>query len=526
MLEMNSRLPRSTELFTQNTVYDWKWMLKMLWRRPLPVLLIPLLCALLAITYVLVRPSQYTASTLLNITNLRLSSSDQNTFYAEALFDPAFLETQIQIIASEPIARSVIESTKLTEATQGDEEKALKIFRANFGVQRVGQSNLVQISYVHADPQKAASVANAAAVAYIAKLDTDRESAIQSASSWLRERLRGVGAQAHIISQATPPVDKSGMRGLLIIGASGVTGGVAGIALALILGFFDRRIRDPEQAYSAAGVECLGIVPLLVASDPTSHGKPGEGQFTFASAPSVISEVERQPFTPLWQALRYAGVAAMQSSSHAQRIAVTSTFTGEGKTTIAANLAVMAASGAKRVLLVDAQPYDPALSQMLAPGAGRGIAEFLADDSASLASHVMVDQQTGVHLLPFGATGNRETGAQLLWSSRMARLFEQARDYDLIIFDMPPLVATGDNRAAASFIDSFLLVVEWNKVPADEMHAALALAGPVRNKLIGTLLNKASSSVMERWFSPEASIIARQTQFAQASSSGDSLHKH
>ncbi|WP_104493244.1 tyrosine-protein kinase domain-containing protein [Paracoccus denitrificans] len=509
MLETNSK-PQAT-----TTLYDWKWMLKTLLQRPLAILIPAVLCALLATVYVVLRPSHYTASALLNITNLRLSSSDQNTFYAESLYDPTFLETQVQIIASEPIARAVIASENLIEAAKGDEQRALKAFRSSLSVLRVGQSNLAQISYVDSDPDKAASVANAVAGAYVRKLVSDRDAAVQTASGWLRDRLRGVGVQAQLVSEATPPVDKSDMRGILIIAAAGIVGAMGGMVLALALGFFDRRIRTPEQALAACGAECLGIVPLL----ENSAAEKGPGSVP-AGVPAILSHVLRHPYTPLWQALRYAGVVAAKSSQAQQRIAVTSTFAGEGKTTIATNLALMAASGGKRVLLVDAHPYGPVLSGMLAPQAGRGIIEFLADASAALPDYVVPDPKLGIDILPFGAAGLREGAAQLLWSQHMEALFEQAAGYDVIVFDLPPLIATGDIRAASAFVDSFLLVVEWNKVPADEMHAALALVAPVREKLIGTLLNKANLGRIERWFSPEASVIARQGLYAQPLAAG------
>lgn len=520
MLEKNRTLPaESTEPHLPATVYDWKWMLRTLVQRPLPILVIPAICVALAVAWVLVRPSNYTASALLNITNLRLSSSDQNTFYAESLYDPTFLETQVQIIASEPIARSVIESEGLIEAAGGDEQKALRTFGNRLSVLRVGQSNLAQISYADGDPEKAASVVNAVARAYMDKLRTDRDTAVQTASSWLRERLRGVGAQAQLVSPATPPADKSDMRGVLIIAAAAVAGGVAGLVLSLILGFFDRRVRTPEQVVGATGVECLGIVPLLDGASSSGTARTGQGGAFFAGAPALLSHVVRHPYGPLWQALRHASVVAARSFGSPQRIAVTSTYAGEGKTTIAANLALLAANGGKRVLLVDAQPYNPALTRMLAPDAEGGTMALLGDDAAELSSCLVADEGSGVHFLPLGAAGSN--GAQLLWSPRMARLFEQARGYDVIVFDMPPLVAPGDICAASAFLDSVLLVVESNRVPADEMQAALALAAPVREKLAGSVLNKAVLGRIERWFSPEASVIARQSEFAAASGSGD-----
>lgn len=516
MLEMTRLPPPATEFTLPPTVYDWKWMLKALLRRPLPIIVIPLLCMLVTGAYVAFRPSHYTAATILNITNLRLSSSDQDTFYAEALFDPTFLETQIQIIASEPIARQVIAETTPVALTESEEQDALKGFRAGLSVQRVGQSNLVQIAYTHVTAQPAADIANAVAQAYIDKLRTDREKAVQSASSWLRERLRGVGAQAQIVSEATPPVDKSDPRGITIIAGAVGAGAIGGAMLALLLGFLDRRIRDPKQVFAATGVECLGIVPRLDAGAPTASETAVAGQFSLLSAAAILHEVERGPASPLWQALRSASAIAAGPSARPQRLAVTSTLPGEGATTIAANYALLAVKAGRRVLLVDAQGYDPALSRQLVARAGLGLADFQAASEPDLARYVLTDPRTGLHFLPFGAAGNPGDGPRMLWTDRMSRLFEQAYDYDLIVFDMPSLVATGDWRAATPFIDTVLLVLEWNAVKEDEVGAALALAGPIRERLIGAVVNKALLGRRERWLSPEIDIVARQSRLARA----------
>ncbi|MGO4831595.1 hypothetical protein AB4144_04750, partial [Rhizobiaceae sp. 2RAB30] len=65
-------------------------------------------------------------------------------------------------------------------------------------------------------------------------------------------------------------------------------------------------------------------------------------------------------------------------------------------------------------------------------------------------------------------------------------------------------------------VDAVLLVAEWGKVSTDELDAALALAAPVRERLIGTVLNKAAMSRKYRLLSPEAAILARQSAFAAA----------
>ncbi|MBN9439284.1 tyrosine-protein kinase domain-containing protein [Bosea sp. (in: a-proteobacteria)] len=508
-------MPAAPEQSAGEPIYDWKWMLRALLRSWRLMLLLPAIGALLAIGFVILRPSEYTASTVLNVTNLRLSASGQDTLFSESYFDPSFLDTQVQLVSSDPVILAVIDKRDLAGAMRGNAQRALKQFRSSLGVQQLRQSNLVQVSFTADNPAQAALVANAVAATYIAKLNTDREQAVQSASSWLRERMRGAGPQAHIVSAALPPLDKSNLRGILIIGGAAAVGAALAMMLALIFAFLDRSIREPDQAQAVAGVECLGIVPLLRPAN--TLGKADEAQASTeppASAPAILSEAQTKPFSPLWQALRHVSVASDLSAPLAgpRSLAVTSALGGEGKTTIAANLALMAASSGRRILLVDAQLYDPALSAMLAPAATAGLAPFLDDPASGLMQHVRPDPASGLHFLPFGKAEDRAATAQILWSARMKPLFEQARDYDLIIFDMPPLVAAGDLRAATAHIHAILLVIEWGKASAETLRAALAIGGSFRDRLIGSVINKANPGIAERLLSTEIAIVAQQAR--------------
>ena len=246
-------MPTAPEQSVGEPIYDWKWMLRALLRSWRLMLLLPAIGALLATGFVILRPSEYTASTVLNVTNLRLSASGQDTLFSESYFDPSFLVTQVQLVSSDPVILAVIDKLDLAGAMRGNTQRALKQFRSSLGVQQLRQSNLVQVSFTAGNPAHAALVANAVAATYIAKLNTDREQAVQSASSWLRERMRGAGPQAHIVSAALPPLDKSNLRGILIIGGAAAVGGALAMMLALIFAFLDRSIREPDQAQAVAG---------------------------------------------------------------------------------------------------------------------------------------------------------------------------------------------------------------------------------------------------------------------------------
>ena len=510
MLESPRAMAQMADLKLPPPIYDWKWMVRSLLRHPFLVLFFPLLFGLVAVAYVQLRAPSYTASAVLEISNIRLSPGASDPIYVEALFDPTFMETQIQIIASEPIARTVLGPVSDGEIA---EQTALRALRDGLSVERVGQSNLVRIAYSDLNAQEAARKANAIATAYLEKLQINRDSTALSANSWQRDRLREVGARAQIISPATPPINGSNARGMLIIAGAVVAGGIVGALITLVMGFLDRRMRDASQIAAVSGVDCLGIVPYLDNSVQAKHADVKDAPFSLLSAAPILHYIDRGPGTPLWHAVRSAGAVRSVSAGGTRRVAVTSTLSGEGKTTIAANYALLAAKAGQNVLLVDAQAYDPKLTRLLAPQVGGGLVNFLSTPKAQLSRYVLSDTQTGVRFLPFGS-GAVADGHNVLWTNGMEKLFEQARDYDLIVLDMPPLVATGDMRAAAPFVDDVLLVVEWNKVTENQLSAALALAGPVQELLMGVIFNKASLRFTARWLSPELDIVAQQTRLA------------
>lgn len=502
-----------------NETFDALWMVKAVLRRLRIVIACGILVAAAAAGLATLRTPLFTASTTLNVTSLRLATSGQETFFAEAQFDPSLIETQIQIIASDPILRTVMGQAGLLSGAPEEQQKALREFRERLDVHRVGQSNIVEISVTDRDPAEAARFANAVATAYLARLDSERDASNQAASSWLRQRLRGVGPQAQVVSPAVPPVYKSGIGRTQVVVLAGVLGGGIGMFLALVLGFFDRRVRDPEEAVAAAGAPCLGLVPVLrpiVATLPARPEMPGA--FSYDAAPAILRAVEDNPRSSLGQGLRHAGSAALarHGTGRSRSIGITSTLAGEGKSTIAANFALVAAQSGKRVLLVDAQPYAPALTRAFAPEVG-GLMDFLAE-GAPLSAYVRTDAQRGVDFLPLGGGGIAD--ARALWSSPMGRLFVEAAGYDFILFDLPPLVATADVAAAAAALDGMLLVVDAGAASTGEMQAALAMADPVRERLIGTLLNRARTGWLERAFSPATAVLARQSELAGAGRHG------
>ena len=167
---------------------------------------------------------------------------------------------------------------------------------------------------------------------------------------------------------------------------------------------------------------------------------------------------------------------------------MTATLPGEGATTIARNLALIAASAGRKVLLVDGVSSDPRLSRLLAPGERTGLTEVV-NYGASLTSSVLTDERSGLHFLPFGEPS--ACNVDRMWYAPMDDFLGKASElYDHVIIDLPPLACAADARLAGRVLDAFLLVIAWGETEAALIQEALRQSGQVGPKIVGTVLNK------------------------------------
>ena len=517
---------------TPESQYGWRWMLGTMFRFKWMIALISLVAVTLAVLFVLTRPATYTATAHIQLTNLRLTFSRDDAFFAEAQLDPTFMETQIQILRSERIALSVVDNLKLAEQPQEGRgglsallteigtlfapaapdagvagsmtdarTAALKMVQRGLSAERVALSNVVELRFTAPDTEQAARITNDIVRAYVVDQNMARLDAAQAGSSWLRERLREVGPKTRIIAAAQPPVDKSNVRGLLIIAIAGILGFAAAVTLALVRSFLDGSVRTPEQAAEATHAPFLGVVPLL--SGPKRQSRPKHSKELllkgrFQIPPSGMTAIKTAKHSELWHTLRNARFSSDEElrNGNFQAIGVTSLIRGEGCTTIASNLALSLAASGRRTLLVDAEVYGADLSKRFGLADERGLVEYVDGRHTDLTKYVKVDQESGLHVLPLGGVQN---GKAFDWPDGMTTFLANASEqYDYVIFDLPPLIMLGDIRAAAKFIHGFIVVVGWGETTVAQMQIGLQLAQSVRSKVIGCILNKIDLANM-RW---------------------------
>ncbi|MDP7978337.1 CpsD/CapB family tyrosine-protein kinase [Bacillus sp. WLY-B-L8] len=166
---------------------------------------------------------------------------------------------------------------------------------------------------------------------------------------------------------------------------------------------------------------------------------------------------------------------------------VTSANPSEGKTTTTANIAVVFAQQGKRVLLVDADLRKPATHQMFQVDNIFGLTNVL---TAGERLETCI-QKTAVDKLDFLPSGPIPPNpAELLGSKAMKELFSQTYSlYDLVIFDLPPILPVTDAQIMASQCDASVLVVRSEQTEKEAALKAKTLLESAKGKLLGVVLN-------------------------------------
>lgn len=169
-------------------------------------------------------------------------------------------------------------------------------------------------------------------------------------------------------------------------------------------------------------------------------------------------------------------------------LVITSSGPSEGKSTTSANLAIVFANSGKRVLLVDADMRKPTVAKTFSLDNIRGLSTLLG--SREIMLHQVI-QTSGIDNLFLMTSGPKPPNpSELLDSRRMKELIQELKQqYDLVIFDMPPVVAVTDAQIVSSKADGTILVVRENVSKRDSLLKAKSLLELVDANILGVVYN-------------------------------------
>ena len=170
-------------------------------------------------------------------------------------------------------------------------------------------------------------------------------------------------------------------------------------------------------------------------------------------------------------------------------IAVTSDIAGAGKSTVAANLAVAFSMQGKKVVLIDSDMRKPTIHRFFSLSNRDGLTSLLTDRTLTLANMIHHTPIENLFVLTSGIIPPNPS--ELLASKRMDELLiELEKEYDLVIFDLPPVVAVTDAQILTSKVDGTIVVIRKENSTKDKIMQSKILLQKVKANVIGVVLNR------------------------------------
>lgn len=310
-----------------------------------------------------------------------------------------------------------------------------------------------------------------------------------------------------IVDSATLPVDPSSPNLPLNL----VLGALAGLAFGLGLAFLreqlDPGIRGRHQVERETGLSVLSMVPLVdrpgpvlefaVADDSAAGNgavvRTGSGEtrrLRRAAEKAISLEAYRSLAVDLNFAPRSENGEGSERGFHS--LAVTSATRGEGKTLTACNLALVHAAAGHRTLLVDTDVRAAGVSSFFGFGStDPGLSDVLGDrryDFRSVRRDVRVDGGESLTLMLAG--GPVRNSASLFEGALFERMFRDfEREYDLVVFDTPPLSLITDAAAIVASVEGVLVVVRSGVTERETLDFTLQRIRRVNGNVLGVVLN-------------------------------------
>jgi receptor protein-tyrosine kinase len=425
------------------------------------------------------------------------------------------LQNQTILLKTRPVARRVAEEI----GYKGDPVSLLGSVSSSF---QSGQDFLTITTTADSGAQ-AARLADAFSRAFIALRSAETRATVAKALATAEKQLAGLGnGQAPNAQRDTLRQTISNLRAVLSTGSGGVRqlepatvpgrpvsprpkrsalfAAFVSLALACGLAFLlsrlDRRLKHTEDIQHTYGLPLISVVPHVGRTAGVEDGRP------------VISKGFHEAFRGL-----HANVRLLTLDRPAKTILITSAVPGEGKSTVARNLALVYREWGLRVALVEADLRRPVLAESLGTSPTHGLTNVLTGEAEldeafidvevdvagleTLAAVAKAARNDALHAAPSataiqGAGSNGSLGAlrllvagpqpanphAVLASARMREVIEEiAATHDVVLLDSSPLLSVADSFPLLSLVDMCILVARVGVSTRDAAERVIEVAG-------------------------------------------------
>jgi capsular exopolysaccharide synthesis family protein len=294
------------------------------------------------------------------------------------------------------------------------------------------------------------------------------------------------------------PKLRDGLLKALLLGA------VAGVGAAMLRDRLDHVFRSPGEARDELQQPLLGHIPhvaffqgvrensrFLLGELDQSSPTPSDPQADPSSQPATtgVSGYQRffyqEAFRNLFTSLRF-----LNTGQNLRAIALSSSLPAEGKSLINVLLAKTLSEMGQRVLLVDADLRKPQIHHRLGLNNLVGLSNLLTEELSWQETLLRVEGYENWYVIPAGRRPPDPT--RLLSSAKMKELVEQLRQcgqFDLVLFDTPPVLGLADAALVAEQVDGMILLISLDRVDRDLPKEAISRMKASGAPLLGIVTN-------------------------------------
>ena len=289
------------------------------------------------------------------------------------------------------------------------------------------------------------------------------------------------------------PISPNIPRGLLLGAAAGV---LLGVASALLMEKLDNVFHSPKELKDKTNLPLLGVIPFYKQLQAEHQQTPLEKVSRLLSRETLeftLNETQKtttyggSSFLESFRSL-HANIRFLGSDAPIRSLTISSALPGDGKSTVAIQLAKAAAAMGQRVLLVDADLRRPQIHHRLGVSNLRGLSNLI---STRLKLREAIQPVPGCSDL-FTITAGQipPDPTKLLSSRKMKHLVERVQKvFDLVIYDTPPSIGLADASLLAAHMDGVVMVVGLGKTDCSALMQALDRLKVAQTPVLGTVVN-------------------------------------
>jgi polysaccharide biosynthesis transport protein len=287
---------------------------------------------------------------------------------------------------------------------------------------------------------------------------------------------------ARVVSDAIAPKDPVGPGPGVILLGGGIAGLLLGLSLAFLVDYADRSVKTLQEIRALMPYSLLGMIPQMELREPVPS-LDGVPQLITQDSPHFEGQ---EAYQMLQANLRFLPIDQV-----ARSIVVTSASRQEGKSTVAANLALALAQGQRRVLLVDADMRYSCQHHVWELSNAVGLSNVLV-------GQVPMDQainavRKNLHVLTGGTVPPNPL--VLMDSAAMAILVERFTEhYDFVVFDSPTVLGTADTTVLNRLVDGSLIVMRMGMVEVEQLKMMRQFLRQSGQRVLGVVVNGIDSN--------------------------------